>query len=182
MNFANKISLFRILSVPFFIACLYYSSEYHYLRIAALVIFLVAVFSDAIDGYIARKSKLKSQAGVILDPLADKALLVSAFISLYLFKELPFWLILIVVTRDLLIIFGAVLIYMIKQKLNVAPTKWGKITTTFQMSAIIAVLLKLHISFVFWWLAAVFTIISGVDYLMRGFKVLYGTDTAGNSH
>jgi len=83
MNFANKISIFRILSVPFFIACLlYYSVERDYLRYLALVIFILAVISDAVDGYVARKSKLQSKAGLVLDPLGDKLLLMGAFIFL----------------------------------------------------------------------------------------------------
>lgn len=83
MNFANKISVFRILSVPFFVACLlYYSDQRQFLRIVALAIFCLAVVSDAVDGYIARKSKQHSPAGLILDPLGDKLLLMSAFICL----------------------------------------------------------------------------------------------------
>lgn len=181
MNFANKISIFRILSTPFFIASLYYSTERPYLRIVAIVIFAIAVFSDAVDGYIARKSKQKSQAGLVLDPLADKLLLMSAFICLYLFGEFPFWLILIVITRDILIICGALVIYIIKQSLNFASSKWGKLTTIFQVLAITAVLTKLKFAYFFWWLAAVFTIISGIDYLMRGFKILYANDTSRNN-
>ena len=88
MNFANKISTFRILSVPFFIASLiYYSAERSYLRFIALGIFILGVISDAVDGYIARKSKEYSKAGLVLDPLGDKLLLMSAFICLSLKSE-----------------------------------------------------------------------------------------------
>lgn len=181
MNFANKISIFRILSAPFFIATLYYSNEKSYLRYVALGIFISAVLSDAVDGYIARKTKQNSLAGLVLDPLADKLLLVSAFICLYLFKEIPFWVILTVITRDLLITIGALLIYILKQKLNFTSTAWGKLTTTFQMATIIAVLIRLRIVSLFWWLAVVFTVISGIDYLRRGFKILYATDNCRNN-
>ncbi|MCM8771391.1 MAG: CDP-alcohol phosphatidyltransferase family protein, partial [Candidatus Omnitrophica bacterium] len=69
MNIANKVSIFRILSIPFFIACIaYYSPERDFLRFIALGIFFLAVVSDAIDGYLARKSKIKSSAGLVLDP------------------------------------------------------------------------------------------------------------------
>ena len=85
MNIANKISTFRILTVPFFIACiLYYSPDKDYLRLMALSIFVIAVFSDCIDGYIARKKKQYSPAGLILDPVGDKILLISAFIFLHI--------------------------------------------------------------------------------------------------
>ena len=174
MNFANKISTFRILSVPFFIASLmYYSQEKAYLRFVSLGIFILAVVSDAIDGYIARKSKQQSPAGLILDPLGDKLLLMSAFICLYFVAfqiKFPLIVILIVISRDLIILLGAMVIFMVKQKINIVPTRWGKLTTTFQMISVLSVLLQLSISFVFWWLAVIFTVISGIDYIMRGFK------------
>ncbi|MCX5712029.1 MAG: CDP-alcohol phosphatidyltransferase family protein [Candidatus Omnitrophica bacterium] len=186
MNFANKISTFRILSVPFFVAALvYYTPEKDYLRIIALVIFILAVVSDAVDGYIARKSKQKSAAGMILDPLGDKMLLVSAFICLTLKKELaltfPLWVMLIVISRDIIILLGVLVINMIKQNIDISPTKWGKLTTTFQMSAALVVLLQLRwAANIFWWLAVIFTVISGVDYIRRGFKTLYAVDNSRN--
>ncbi|MCK9604538.1 MAG: CDP-alcohol phosphatidyltransferase family protein, partial [Candidatus Omnitrophica bacterium] len=145
MNFANKISVFRILSVPFFIACIvYYSPEdREYLRWVALGIFCLAVISDAVDGYIARVSKQISKAGAVLDPLGDKLLLISSFICLFLRQDFPqeiyfpIWVTLIVISRDVLILLGAVVIFMVKQNLNVSPTIWGKLTTTFQMFAVI---------------------------------------------
>ncbi len=183
MNIANKISTFRLLSVPFFIACLaYYSPERDYLRIVSLLIFILAVVSDAADGYIARKAKQNSRAGAILDPLADKLTLMSAFICLYLIDEFPagikfpLWVLLAVISRDIIILLGAAVIYIVKQNIEVIPTRWGKLTTTFQMSAVIAVLLQLPVAHFFWWPAVIFTVISGVDYVMRGFKVLYAVD------
>jgi len=187
MNFANKISTLRILSVPFFIACfIYYSPDREYLRILAFLIFILGVVSDAVDGYIARKSKQKSKAGLILDPLGDKLLLVSAFILIYLkFPpqiSFPLWIILIVITRDILIVSGTVIIFMVKQEVNILPTKWGKLTTAFQMLSVIAVLLQWGYSYILWWLAAFFTVISGIDYIMRGFKTLYAVDNFRNQH
>jgi CDP-diacylglycerol--glycerol-3-phosphate 3-phosphatidyltransferase len=186
MNFANKISTFRILSVPFFIASLmYYSPQKPYLRLVALGIFILAVVSDFVDGYIARKSNQQSPAGLILDPLGDKLLLMSAFICLYfvpLAIRLPLFVILVVISRDIIILIGAMVIFMVRQKLNIIPTRWGKLTTTFQMAAVISVLLQLNFSFIFWWLAVVFTAISGIDYIMRGFKILYAIDNSRNNH
>lgn len=187
MNFANKISTFRILSVPFFIASLlYYSQSRDYLRFVALFIFLLGVVSDAVDGYIARKSRQYSKAGLVLDPLGDKLLLMSAFICLSLIPEyplkFPLWVTLIVISRDVIILLGTVLIYMLKQTIDVFPTRWGKLTTTFQMSAVIAVFLKLDFSYMFWWLAVFFTLISGIDYVGRGFKTLYASDNHRNHH
>jgi len=187
MNFANKISTFRILSVPFFIASLiYYSADRSYLRFIALGIFIIGVISDAVDGYIARKSKQYSKAGLVLDPLGDKLLLMSAFICLSLKSEFPLrfpiGVTLIVISRDTMILLGALVIYIVKQEIKISPTRWGKLTTTFQMCSIIAVLLQMRFSPVLWWIAVFFTLISGIDYVMRGFKTLYALDNSRNSH
>ena len=182
MNIANKISLFRLLSVPFFIACLYYSAEKPVFRFIALFVFLLAVLSDAVDGYFARKTKQKSQAGLVLDPLADKILLLSAFIFLYILHYIPFWAVLIVITRDALILLGCVVIYLIKQTINIYPSQWGKLTTTFQMLSVFCFLLNLQFSDVILWLAVVCTVISGSLYVRKGFFILYGTNgTVKNS-
>lgn len=188
MNFANKISTFRILSVPFFIASLiYYSKDKDYLRFVALVIFILAVISDVVDGYIARKSKQISKAGLVLDPLGDKLLLMSAFICLYLINEFPqgirfpLWVTLIVVSRDAMILLGAVVVYMVKQNIDIFPTRWGKLTTTFQMLSVMAVLIQWHFSYILWCIAVFFTIISGLDYVKRGFKILYALDNSRNN-
>jgi CDP-diacylglycerol--glycerol-3-phosphate 3-phosphatidyltransferase len=185
MNFANKISTFRILSVPFFIASIiYYEPHRSYLRWVALSIFLLGVLSDAVDGYIARKAKQYSKAGLVLDPLGDKLLLMSAFICLSLKPELtfkfPLWVTFIVISRDMIILLGALVIYIVKQNIDVFPTRWGKLTTTFQMAAVISVLLQLPFSYIFWWLAVLFTVISGIDYVKRGFKILYALDNFRN--
>jgi cardiolipin synthase len=181
MNIANKISTFRILSVPFFIACLvYYAPGKVYLKNLALIIFVLGVISDGLDGYIARKGKMQSKAGLILDPLGDKLLLMSAFIFLSpicrLSLKFPLWVSFIVISRDLIIIMGAVVIYMVKQSLDVYPTKWGKLTTTFQMLSVVGVLLQWKLAMLIWWPAVIFTVISGVDYVKRGFKILYASD------
>ena len=189
MNFANKVSMFRILSVPFFIACmLYYSPEKDFLRYIALAIFILAVISDAIDGYIARKSRQKSKAGLVLDPLADKILLISAFICLYFIKGLPqgikfpLWVTLIVISRDAIILLGAVVIYLVKQNLYVYPTRWGKLTTFFQMLSVVGVLVQFNFTYLLWCLAVFFTVISGLDYIKRGFGVLYAVDNSRSNH
>lgn len=185
MNFANKISVFRILTVPFFIASLiYYSPEREYLRFVALAIFIVAVISDAVDGYIARKAKQISEAGMVLDPLGDKLLLMGAFIALSPMSKLPLnfplWVTLIVISRDAIILLGAVVVYMVKQNIDIHPTVWGKLTTTFQMLAVIAVLLQFRFAPVLWWVAVIFTVISGSDYIRRGFTTLYAVDNSRN--
>ena len=151
----------------------------------ALGIFILAVISDAVDGYIARISKQQSKAGLILDPLGDKLLLMSAFICLSFDKfnsAFPLWVTFIVISRDVLILLGTAVIYMVKQNINISPTKWGKLTTTLQMLSVIAVLIQWRLGFILWWLAIIFTVLSGIDYIMRGFKILYAVDNSRNTH
>jgi phosphatidylglycerophosphate synthase len=90
--------------------------------------------------------------------------------------KFPLWVSFIVISRDLIIIIGAIVIYMVKQNLEVYSTKWGKLTTTFQMLSVICVLLQWKLSFLIWYPAVIFTIVSGIDYVKRGSKILYATD------
>lgn len=187
MNFANKISTFRILSVPFFLACLiYYSPEREFLRLVAVGIFILGVVSDALDGYIARKTKQQTKAGMILDPLGDKLLMMTSYICLALLDKfalhIPLWVSLIVISRDIILLLGALVIYIVKQNIAVFPSKWGKFTTVFQMSTVLLVLLQWRFSFIFWWIAAILTVISGMDYVMKGFKILYALDNHRNNN
>lgn len=187
MNFANKISTFRILTVPFFITSLVYYYHYPketYLRFIALTVFILGVLSDVVDGYIARKAKQNSRVGMILDPLGDKLLLMSAFICLYFLPleiKFPLWVTLIVISRDAIILLGALIILVIKQNMDILPTLWGKLTTIFQVLSVISVLMQYRFSYIFWWLAVFFTLISGMDYVKRGFKTLYALDNFRNN-
>lgn len=183
MSFANKVSIFRIISVPFFAAAiLYYQPQRDYLRCMALAIFGLAIFSDALDGFLARVLKQKTKAGALLDPLADKVLLSSAFIFVYIkdnFPQsinVPLWLVILVLSRDLLILFGAAVIYVTRNELILTPSRWGKYTTFFQMLAIVSVLLQFQATQFIAYLAAFFTVFSGIDYLRKGLRVLYAPD------
>ena len=173
MNLANKITILRILLIPFFIASILYSKWQ-----AALFIFFIAAISDGIDGYIARMTKKRSQLGKFLDPIADKLLIISAFICLSVAKDLapalrpPAYIPIIVISRDGIILLGALLIYILKGSLEVKPTLISKITTFFQMATIIGILLKLAVSPLLWNIMVGFTICSGVDYVMRGSRIL----------
>ncbi len=179
MTFANKITVCRILAVPFFIsAVLYYTSEHDYLRYIALGIFMFAVVSDVIDGYIARTRHQKTKAGAILDPLADKLLLISAFICLYRIGpqfgdiRLPMWFVVAVISRDISLLIGTMLIHLMHKELVIEPTIWGKASTFLQVLAVIGVLLQFKFSVVIWPIALIFIVISGVDYIRKGIKIL----------
>jgi CDP-diacylglycerol--glycerol-3-phosphate 3-phosphatidyltransferase len=179
MNLANKITIFRILLIPFFIASLlYYGEARPYLRFVALVIFAIAVFTDAIDGGIARSRSQITELGIVLDPLADKLLIASAFVSLSIIKGLPeslhipAWIVLAVVSRDIIIILGTALIYFLKGNVSIKPSWLGKITTFFQMIAILLILAIFQYNKFFIYPAAFFTFLSGIDYIWRGSRQL----------
>jgi CDP-diacylglycerol--glycerol-3-phosphate 3-phosphatidyltransferase len=183
MTFANKVTLFRIISIPFFIGTLvFYTPEHPELKWWSLGLFLLAIVSDVIDGYIARTKRQKTKAGAILDPLADKALLLTAFIFLYkmsktyLLVPMPLWVMLVVVSRDAIIIIGSAIILMTNKNIEIEPTRWGKYTTFFQMLTVIAIILESPWAPVAWWLAVIFTVISGIDYTRKGINLLNNAD------
>ena len=179
LTFANKITICRIISVPFFIlTMLYYFPGREQLRYVAFGIFMFAVISDVIDGYIARTRDQKTKAGAILDPLADKILLISAFLCLYAMGQylgaivLPMWLVIAVISRDVMLLLGWLVIYMVQGDLNIQPSLWGKISTFFQISSVIGIFLQWNFSPILWDMTAVFTFISAVDYIRAGIKII----------
>lgn len=188
ITFANKVTIGRIFVVPFFIATvLYYSRDRDYLRYVAFGIFLFAVISDVIDGYIARTRHQKTKAGAILDPLADKLLLISAFVCLTIKGDLfssvqfPLWLVVAVISRDVILLLGAMIIHLVKGELTIVPSVWGKATTFFQIVCIIGILLQWSVFQIFWPVTAVLTVISGFGYILNGIKTLNDANSQHNS-
>ena len=179
MNIANKITILRVLLTPvFFGLVLYYKPEQDHLRFIALSIFAIAVLTDAVDGFLARFLKQKTPLGTIMDPIADKFLLITSFIALTVWSgsiKLPLWLPIVVVGRDIIIVIGVVVIFLTNGDIKIAPSMLGKLTTFFQMMAIISVLLLYKRSEYVWNLAVFFTLLSGIDYIFRGAKQLNGT-------
>ena len=175
MNLANKITILRLLLIPFFIAFILYSKWE-----LALLVFVSAAITDWIDGYIARSTKQRTELGRILDPVADKLLILSAFIGLAFSRELlpalkpPIYVPVIIISRDAIIVIGTLLIYIIKGKLEIRPTPVSKITTFFQMITVIAILVKFDFSYLLWNAAVLLTILSGIDYVIKGNRILNG--------
>lgn len=179
MNLANKISIARILLIPFFIGSIvYYKNEGSAASYLPLFIFFIAVVSDALDGFIARRFNQKTELGAILDPIADKLLIITAFICLSFSKSIPenlkvpAWLPITVISRDILIVLGTVLVHMRRGTVPITPSIFGKITTFLQMATILAVLIRFPYSFIVWNLAGISTVISGIDYIVRGSRLL----------
>ncbi|MFH1505211.1 MAG: CDP-alcohol phosphatidyltransferase family protein [Candidatus Omnitrophota bacterium] len=172
MTLADKITSIRIILIPVFVSLLIYSHSIPYLRAWAIIVFLLAVFSDFFDGLAARIRKEKSEFGQIIDPLADKLLLITAFITLYIVPsfKIYLWVILVVVSRDMIILFGVIILHFFRIEVTIAPSIWGKLTTFFQMFTVFWILLGAPYYFFICVLAVIFTLISGFDYFLRGAK------------
>lgn len=185
MTTANKITILRILLIPFFVVELIYyvRTGNENFRLTALLTFTVAAILDGVDGYIARHYHQISELGKILDPLADKLLLVSAIITLSFdnvpyFKPFPLWLTGMIIGRDLVIALGVVVVRLTVGKIVVHPRLSGKVATVFQMIAVIWILLRWDLLFhgealKIWILGAgIFTAVSGLFYVWDGMKQL----------
>ena len=185
MTTANKITILRILLVPFFVVELIYyvetGNEIH--RLVAILSFAVAAILDGVDGYIARRYNQISELGKILDPLADKLLLVSGIVALsfnhgILLGQIPLWLTGTIIGRDFLILIGMVVIHLTVGKVGVRPRFIGKCATVLQMAVVIWILLKWDAGRGARWLkiwmvgAAVCTGVSGMLYIWDGVKQL----------
>ncbi|RUM60185.1 MAG: CDP-diacylglycerol--glycerol-3-phosphate 3-phosphatidyltransferase [Persephonella sp.] len=176
MNIANILTLVRIFLVPLFIISLGYNKP-----ILALIIFTIAGITDALDGFIARRFKQETTLGKVLDPIADKSLLISSFIFIYNSKldvKFPYWFVIIAISRDIFILLGSSIIYIIKGYLKVEPNIFGKATTFFQILSIITVLLA-NITYIptiliqaIIFVTTAFTLISTFVYLQQGLKQL----------
>lgn len=178
MNLANRITIARIVSIPFFIASVVYSRPD-----IALIIFILAALSDAVDGFIARALKQKTPLGTVLDPIADKLLLLSAYICLTMvgavpgILRLPPYITITVLSRDAIIVLGSMVIFFITGDLKVAPSPVGKVTTVFQMLTVIAALLQFRYSHAVWNVTILLTVISGIDYIIKGSRLLNGAQS-----
>jgi cardiolipin synthase (CMP-forming) len=181
MTTANKVTIIRILLVPFFVVqMLYYFEDGRELhRWLGLAAFATAAVSDGIDGFLARRFNQRSELGALLDPLADKLLLVSGIVLLSLPHEqrlprLPLWLAVTVISRDALLVLGAFIIHYLGGKVTVRPHVIGKIATVLQMSCLTWALLRWRGD----WLeslclaATLFTGVSGVIYIWAGVRQL----------
>jgi cardiolipin synthase (CMP-forming) len=181
MTTANKITIMRILLVPFFIiqVVYYLTTGHEHHRLLAILAFAAASISDGVDGYVARRYNQRSELGAILDPLADKLLLVSAVVLLSFHNQrhltpLPIWLTTTILSRDVLLLLGMVVIHFVCGKVRVKPHFLGKIATVLQMVAVFWTLLKWDVDWLPAWTigAAVFTGVSGLIYVLDGMRQL----------
>jgi len=139
MNLPNALTIFRVILTPFFIYLLFSSSMYS--NLYALIIFILASVTDAFDGYYARKYNIETEFGNFLDPLADKILVSSAFISFYLLDLIELWMVVVILSRDFFITF--LRIVMKKNGQSLKTSRIAKSKTAVQLILIIFILIFL---------------------------------------
>lgn len=175
MNLPNAITIIRVLLIPLFLYKVIQGE-----MIFATVVYLTAAISDGLDGFIARVWHLQTKVGTFLDPMADKLLITTSYFTLSVLKIIPLWLALAVISRDIIIVSGSLLVYLMKNELTIRPQPIGKVTTFFQFSYILLVLIQtstdipslsnLYGPMVL--ITGALTIISGAVYILDGLKVL----------
>ena len=171
MNIPNSLTILRILLIPVYIGCMTYGAYG-----LALVALLLAGLTDAIDGIIARRWNQQTRLGMFLDPLADKLLLTSGFLSLGVLHLIPFWVVILVVSRDVILLLGTAVAHLIATPIDVTPTIWGKGTTALQLAYVFLVVfltwLNVDLSVLIPLLVVMvgFTLTSGFHYLYRGYR------------
>lgn len=171
MTLANKLTILRILLIPIFVITLINSDRHLYMP---LIIFSLAIITDAMDGFIARKKKQRTPLGSFLDPIADKLLMLSSYIILTLMQKISAWITVIICSRDLIIVLGWGIRYIITNDTIVKARILGKITACFQMLTIFLILCGINGLWkgIFLEITIFFTILSGMDYILVGIKIL----------
>ncbi len=173
MNFPNLLTLIRILLIPLFIIFIINQSFSW-----ALFIFAVAGITDGIDGLIARITRQRTELGAYLDPIADKLLLSAGFITLAIIEMVPSWLAIIVITRDVIIMLGILVMILTHVPLKIEPSLLSKFTTSIQIATILLVLMARkavlleRLAVIAIYGTMVLTILSGAHYIYLGTKML----------
>ena len=182
VNIPNFLTLLRIVAIPCFLALL---ESFRFRE--ALVIFVAAGVTDGLDGAIARLTRTKTTLGAYLDPAADKLLLVSAFIALGFMHEVPRWLVVVVISRDVIIVAGYLLLFMLTQHtMAIRPSVSGKASTALQLLSVTLVLVSLtHPGVVqptveqgLFIVTGVMTAVAGLQYMYRGLAWFQGETSA----
>jgi len=173
ISIPNILTVIRILLTPLFVILLLKDMDTY-----ALLIFALAGISDGLDGFIARYTNQQTTLGAYLDPLADKLLLISAYICLAVMRFIPGWLAVLVISRDVIILVGFAVFFITGVTVRVKPSLVSKLTTVSQLSTIFYSLLKSRFGGAFalnWaliWITAALTIISGLHYIYLGLITL----------
>lgn len=181
MNLPNKLSLLRIILVPLFLVFLLvqFNAYDEYAKYVAIGIFVIAALTDSLDGYFARKHGLITKLGKLIDPLADKMLISGALIALVSMGQISAWPAFIIITREFAVTGLRTLAS--AEGVVISASIWGKMKTILQIIAIVAVMVDTNVFSmpfgvheILIWLATLVTIISGVDYFVKGWHFLRG--------
>lgn len=178
MNIPNMLTLCRILLIPLLVIFLLEGNGN-----AAFWVFIAAGITDAFDGFLARVLRQKTDFGALLDPIADKMLLITSFITLSVLGVIPKWLTVIVVSRDVIIVLGICILMLYNRSFIMRPAIVSKITTFVQLMTITFYLGRQYfaaVSFLELFLLALtafFTLVSGIHYLIVGFKIIGKPET-----
>ena len=176
MNLPNKLTIFRVILIPFFVLFLLLEPDNQTFRLIADLIFIVASLTDMLDGKIARKYHLVTNFGKFMDPLADKLLVCAAMVCLVATGQLAAWIVIIIISREF-IISGFRLIAS-DNGIVIAASMWGKFKTVFQMLMIIVLIANIPlaafgmIGTVLTYVALVLTVVSLVDYIAKNKDIL----------
>ncbi len=171
MNLPNSLTTLRILSIPVFTICLLYDQLF-----SALLIFVGAGVTDALDGLLARLYNQRTTLGAYLDPIADKLLLTTAFIGLAVLGIIPRWLTVVVIARDVIILLGILILILTSHKVEINPIFLSKATTVFQTLTVALALLTHYVPSIsalltyLIWATTLLTCFSGLQYMYIGSK------------
>ena len=175
MNLPNKLTILRVIMIPFFVAALLYDGGANQnMRYVAAALFIIASLTDMLDGKIARKYNLVTNFGKFMDPFADKLLVCAALICMIELRELPAWMVIIIISREF-IISGFRLVAS-DNGVVIAASYWGKFKTTFQMIGVVLLIFNIPalstLTTIIVWIALALTVISLVDYIVKNAGVL----------
>ncbi|MDE6743306.1 MAG: CDP-diacylglycerol--glycerol-3-phosphate 3-phosphatidyltransferase [Lachnospiraceae bacterium] len=177
MNLPNKLTLFRVILIPFFLFFLLSGYGGAYSRWIALGIFVVASLTDLLDGKIARKYHLVTNFGKFMDPLADKLLVCSAMIAFVELGQMPSWIVIIIISREFAI--SGFRLVAADNDVVIAASWWGKIKTVSQMVMVILMIANIEqlalVTEIIMWLALALTLISMIDYFIKNRGVMKGS-------
>ena len=175
LNLANLFTLSRLVMTPFIVRAIL---EGQHARV--LVLFFIAAWTDAIDGWVARGTGVSTQAGAYLDPIADKCLLSGVFLAMGAAQIVPWWFVAVVFGRDLYLLLAAAAVISLTKKRAFPPSRWGKLSTFVQIATAVTWMTRNvypgggldGLAYVMLWVCAGFTLWSGIHYTLRGVQTL----------
>jgi cardiolipin synthase len=178
MGLANWLTVLRIVLIPVFVTLLVYGRPG-----AALLVFVAAAATDSLDGWVARRGGSQSRLGAFLDPTADKLMVSASFVTLTYLGLLPFWITAVVISRDVILVVGAIAMHMAGARVHPRPTRTGKYATFLQFVTVLTALAAPSLPapwvlVVITWLAAAFTLVSGMQYIVQGVGFLNAAQAA----